>query len=84
MSAKSNKIELREEFMVMWREERPFGMSCPLRIETKMKKTKVSEAAIRGVLVFFKKGGLRNFANSQKNICARVSFLIKLQASHNF
>ena len=50
MSAKSNKIELSEEFMVMWREEQTFGISCPLRIETKIKKTKVSEAAIRGVL----------------------------------
>ena len=49
MSTKSNKIELSEEFMVMWREDRPFGMSCPLRIETKMKKKKVSEAAIGGV-----------------------------------
>ena len=27
-----------------------------------------------------KKGVLRNFANSQENTCARVSFLIKLQA----
>ena len=47
MSAKSNKIELSEEFMVMWREEQ---MSCPLCIETKTKKTKVSETATRGVL----------------------------------
>ena len=50
MSAKSNKIELSEKFLVMWREEQTLGMSCPLRIETKMRKTKVSEAAIVGVL----------------------------------
>ena len=31
--------------------------------------------------VFRKKGALRNFANSQENTCARVSFLIQLQAS---
>ena len=30
--------------------------------------------------VFCRKGVLRNFANSQKNTCARVFFLIKLQA----
>ena len=30
--------------------------------------------------VFCKKGVLRNFQNSQENACARVSFLIKLQA----
>ena len=30
--------------------------------------------------VFCKKGVLRNFVNSQENTCARVSFLIKLQA----
>ena len=30
--------------------------------------------------VLFKKGGLRNLQNSQENACARVSFLIKLQA----
>ena len=28
-----------------------------------------------------KKGALKNFENSQENTCARVSFLIKLQAS---
>ena len=31
--------------------------------------------------VFCKKGVLRNFANSEENTCARVSLLIKLQAS---
>ena len=30
--------------------------------------------------VFCKKGVLRNFAESTKTACARVSFLIKLQA----
>ena len=30
--------------------------------------------------VFCKKGGLKNVINSQENICARVSFLKKLQA----
>ena len=43
MSAKSNKIELSEEFMAMWREEQTLWdvMSYPHCIETKMKKTKV-------------------------------------------
>ena len=41
MSARSNKIELSEKFMAMWREERSSEMSCPHCIETKMKKTKV-------------------------------------------
>ena len=42
MSAKSKKVELNEEFTAMWREEqRTSGISCPLCIETKMKKTKV-------------------------------------------
>ena len=51
MLTKSNKIELSEEFMVMWREEQIlWDIMSPLRIETKMKKTKVSEAAIGGVL----------------------------------
>ena len=41
--AKSNKIELSEEFMAMWREEETLWnalspMYCP---QTKMKKTKV-------------------------------------------
>ena len=49
MSAKSNEIELSEELWLCGEKNRPFGMSCPLRIETKMKKTKVSEAAIGGV-----------------------------------
>ena len=31
--------------------------------------------------VFYKKGVLRNFAKFTGNTCARVSFLIKLQAS---
>ena len=31
--------------------------------------------------VFCKKGVLKNFTNSQENTCARVSYLIKLQAS---
>ena len=30
--------------------------------------------------VFYKKGILKNFANSQENTCARVSFLVKFQA----
>ena len=30
--------------------------------------------------VFYKKGVLKNVPNSQKNICARAFFLIKLQA----
>ena len=37
------------------------------------------EAAIRGVL--YKRVFLKILQNSQENICARVSFLIKLQAS---
>ena len=41
MLAKSNKIELSEEFMATWREDRPSGMSCSHCIQTKMKKTKV-------------------------------------------
>ena len=28
MSARSNKIELSEEFMVMWKEEQPLKMFC--------------------------------------------------------
>ena len=39
--AKSNKIELSEEFIAIWREEQASEMSCPLCIEIKMKKTKV-------------------------------------------
>ena len=42
------KIELSEEFMVTWRDSS--GMSCPLCIETKIKKTKFSEGATGGVL----------------------------------
>ena len=34
--------------------------------------------------MFCEKSVLKNFTNSQKNTCARVSFLIKLQASGNF
>ena len=49
MLAKSNKIELNEGFMVMWREEQILW-DVSLCIETKLKKTKVSEAATRGVL----------------------------------
>ena len=42
MTAKSKNVELDEEFIAMWREEqRTCGTSCPLCIETKMKKTKV-------------------------------------------
>ena len=39
MSAKSNKIELSEEFMAMWRKEHPMG--CHVPIVSKMKKAKV-------------------------------------------
>ena len=35
------------------------------------------EAAFRR---FFKIGVFKNFENSQENTCARVSFLVKLQA----
>ena len=49
MLAKSNKIELSERFMVMWREEQILW-DVSLSIETKMKKTKVSEASTGGVL----------------------------------
>ena len=49
MSAKSNKIELSEEFMVMWRDEQTLW-DVPLCIEIKIKKAKVSEAATGGVL----------------------------------
>ena len=38
----------------------------------------VTEVVIQRCSV--KKGVLRNFQNSQENACARVSFLIKLQA----
>ena len=41
MSTKSNKIELSEEFMAMWREEQTLWMSCSHFIQTKIKKTKV-------------------------------------------
>ena len=41
MSAISKKIELSEEFLAMWRADRPSGMSCSHCIQTKMKKTKV-------------------------------------------
>ena len=34
--------------------------------------------------VLCEKGVLKNFANSKKNICGRVSFLITLQASGHF
>ena len=50
MSAKSNKIEHGIELWLCGEKNRLFGMSCFLRIETKLKKTKVSEAAIGGVL----------------------------------
>ena len=40
---------------------------------------KTTEAATRGVLC--KKMLLETLQNSQENTCARVSFLIKLQAS---
>ena len=59
MSAKLNKIELSEEFMVMRKEE-------------------------QSPEVFCKKDVLENSQNSQENICARESFLIKLQASRNY
>ena len=60
MPAKSNKIELSQEFMVMWREKQPPKVFC-------------------------KKGVLRNFAKFPgKHTCARVSFLIALQALQNF
>ena len=42
----------------------------------------VSEAAARGVLL--KKMFLEISQNSQENTCARVSFLIKLQAKNTF
>ena len=41
-----------------------------------------TEAATRGVLE--KKVFLEISQNSQENTCARVSFLIKLQAAYNF
>ena len=40
LSAKSNKIELSEEIMAMWREEQTL-MSCYHCIQAKMKKTKL-------------------------------------------
>ena len=41
MLAKSKKVELNEEFIAMWKEEqRASGISCPLCIETKMKRQK--------------------------------------------
>ena len=49
MSAKSNKIELSEEFMIMWRDEQTLW-DVPLHIEIKIKKAKVSEAATGDVL----------------------------------
>ena len=51
MLAKSNKIELSKEFMVMWRKEQTFwDVMSPIWIETKMKMTKFLEAATGGVL----------------------------------
>ena len=43
-----------------------------------MIKQHITEAATEGVL--WKKMFLKILQNSQENICARVSFLIKLQA----
>ena len=48
MLAKLNKIV--RSLWLCGQKDRPFGMSYPLRIETKMKKSKISEAAIGGVL----------------------------------
>ena len=48
MSAKSNKIEHGIDLWLCGKKNRPFGMSWLPRIETKMKETKVSEAAIGG------------------------------------
>ena len=38
MSAKSNKIELSEEFMVMWKEEQPPEMFCKKSVLRKFAK----------------------------------------------
>ena len=82
MSAKSNKIELSGEFMVMWREEQTlWDVMSPSYRDKNEKSQKFQKQPLE---VFFKKGVLRNFANSQKNTCARVSFLIKVLASRNF
>ena len=81
MSTKSNKIELSGEFMVMWREEQTLWDVMFPSYRDKNEKVKFQKQPLE---VFFKKGVLRNFANSQKSTCARVSFLIKLQASRNF
>ena len=41
MFAKSNKIELSEEFMAMWRDEQTLWDVISLCVETKIKKTTV-------------------------------------------
>ena len=69
MSAKSNKIELSEEFMVMWREEQTLW-DVPLCIETKMKKTSFRSSNRRYSV---RKGVLRNFARSATLLKKRLS-----------
>ena len=76
MSAKSNKIEFSEEFMVMWREEQTlWDVMSPLYRDKNEKEKSFGSSQRRCSL---KKVLLEISQNLRKNTCARVSFLIKL------
>ena len=82
MSAKSNKIEFSEEFMVMWREQQAlWDVMSPLYRDKNEKGKSFRSSQQRCSL---KKVLLEISQNSRKNTCARVCFLIKLQAVRNF
>ena len=82
MSAKSNKIELSKEFMVMRREGHTlWDVMSPL-YRDKNEKDNSFRASYRRCSA--KKMFLEISQNSQESTCFRVSFLIKLQASRNF
>ena len=52
MSAKSKKNEINEKYLTMWREEQSLQMSCPLRINTKIKKAKAWKECQINFIVF--------------------------------
>ena len=82
MSAKSNKIELSEEFMVMWREEQTlWDVMSPL-YRDKNEKDKSFRSSHREM--FCKKGVLRNFTKFTGEHLCQSLFLNKVAGLAKF
>ena len=62
MSKKSNKIELSEEFMVMWKEEQPPEMFCKKSVLRNF--TKFTGKQLCQSLIFNKVAGLAKFVRT--------------------